>query len=169
MQKAVGAALFIPIFLLTGCARRGYHTPVAPGAAPETPAAFSAGELRTFAWPLDGEIVVPYGALEEQLPSKGIVIQAREGRDVVASRGGRVGFVDPALPGYGSTVVLEHPGGYTTVYARNEEVLVRPGETVRRGQLIARAARLYFEIRHDGRPSDPAGLLDPGHLFRVHA
>ena len=69
--------------------------------------------------------------------------------------------------GYGLTVIVDHGGGWLTVYGHASALLVEKGEAVRRGQKIAvvgdsgslRGPYLYFELRKDGRPVDPLGWL----------
>lgn len=85
---------------------------------------------------------------------------------VVAARDGRVQFVETGMPGYGRTIVIEHSPDFSTVYARNSEILVALGQWVRRGEPVARVARdggrsprLYFEIRKKSRAVDPLQFL----------
>jgi septal ring factor EnvC (AmiA/AmiB activator) len=152
----------LTIIFLTGCARQGYHT-----VQPAGPAFVAAGDSQPFAWPLEGRVAVPFGARENGVRTKGVVIEAKEGSAVVASRDGRVQFVEDGMPGYGRTVVIEHSPEFSTVYARNAEVLVALGQWVRRGETIARAGRsargeapqLYFEIRRKSRAVDPIQFL----------
>jgi septal ring factor EnvC (AmiA/AmiB activator) len=122
---------------------------------------------QSFVWPLRGELTVPYGGQEESVAIKGIVIQGKEGENVVAAQDGRVSFVDEKLKGYGKTIILEHTQDLSTVYARNSEILVTPGQRVRQGEPIARVGRagrgsvpqLYFEVRRKARPENPAQYL----------
>ena len=150
------------IIFLTGCANRGYHTelvPVTPPAVLESAAVFD--------WPLKGRVVSPFGAKEEGVSLKGVLIEGREGEEVLAANDGTVIFVDEKLAGYGKTVIVDHGGAWATVYARNSEILVRAGQAVRRGQAIAKVGRggkknisqLYFEIRNKSRAHDPARYL----------
>ena len=116
-----------------------------------------------FDWPLQGRLVVPFGAPEDGVTAKGIVIEGREGEEVRAAQDGTVAFADEGLRGYGKTLILEHSGDFSTVYARNSEILVSLGQRVRRGQPIARVGRAgkggvprtYFELRRSAKPEDP--------------
>lgn len=98
---------------------------------------------------------------------KGILIRAREGELVGAAAEGNVAFVDQNLPGYGKTIIIEHSGEYSSVYARNAEILVKVGQRVRQGEPIAKAGnkgkggspQLYFEIRRRSRAEDPLSYL----------
>ena len=67
------------------------------------------------------------------------------------------------MRGYGNVVIVRHPGGYVTVYAHNQENLVKEGQTVRRGEQLAEVgqsgratgASLHFEVRKDNLARDP--------------
>ena len=137
------------IFFLTGCAGQRYHrAPVG---------------TELFDWPLQGRLIVPFGGLEEGVTSKGILIEGVEGQAVSAAKDGRVVYADEGLRGYGKTLILEHSGDFSTVYARNAEILVSMGQQVRRGQAVARVgragkggvSRTYFELRRSAKPEDP--------------
>jgi murein DD-endopeptidase MepM/ murein hydrolase activator NlpD len=88
---------------------------------------------------------------------------------VLAARGGRVVYSDDRMRGYGKTVILDHGGGVTTLYAHNSDLLVRKGQRVRPGERIARIGRTgnasaehcHFEIRRDDAPLDPLRFLVP--------
>jgi murein DD-endopeptidase MepM/ murein hydrolase activator NlpD len=85
---------------------------------------------------------------------------------VKAAAPGKVGF-SGWLRGYGNVVILEHEGGFYTVYAHNSLNLVKEGEWVEEGQIIAQVgdsgnaegAHLHFEIRKGSKPLDPMTLL----------
>ena len=98
---------------------------------------------------------------------KGMVLSGVEGQAVSAAEQGEVVYVNGSLRGYGQTVVLQHDAGFSSVYARNSQVLVKAGDRVRKGQVIARVGRdgkgeapqLYFELRRDAKPVDPEQML----------
>ena len=149
------------ILFLTGCAAQRYHERVETAPA-------SGGARPVFGWPMDGsKLLARYGALEDGVTLKGIILRGSEGQDVKAASGGEVVYVDDSLRGYGKTVVVEHPQGYSSVYARNAQIVVQVGEKVRKGQTLARAGRfgksaepqLYFEVRQNAKPVDPELVL----------
>jgi len=156
----LGATIF-----LTGCARRGYHTPV--GVETVGGKFLTAEAARHLIWPLKGTTVFSYGAKEDHVSLKGIVIRAGEGSLVRAAQSGRVGFTDESLSGYGKTIILEHAPDFSTVYARNSEILVKLGQWVHQGEAIAKVGRLgkgnhlelYFEVRRASAPEDPLKYL----------
>ena len=152
------------LFFLTGCAVREYHIPLSP-AATDRGAELSA--LPPFQWPLKGRVVLPFGAQEDGVSLKGIVLEAADGAAVVAAGSGRVVVADERLQGYGKTLILEHSAEFSTIYARNSEILVKPGQRVLRGQPIAKVGRggkgniprLYFEVRKKSEAQDPLTYL----------
>jgi septal ring factor EnvC (AmiA/AmiB activator) len=149
-------ALFTVIIFLTGCARTGYHE----SALKTAPASFDPGG---FVWPAEGAARRP--ASDDAMKRKGIWISASGGGSVRASHDGAVAFLDTEFSGYGRTMILEHGADYATVYAGLGEILVAPGDKVRRGQRIATVDpgrnELYFELRKNAKAEDPLALL-PG-------
>jgi murein DD-endopeptidase MepM/ murein hydrolase activator NlpD len=119
-----------------------------------------------FIWPLtSGTLTSPFGPRRHSFHD-GIDIGAPPGTPVRAARDGTV-LYSATLRGYGNVVIVEHAGNYATVYAHNEENLVRTGERVRKGQLVARVGRsgrtsgpnLHFEIRKDNVARNPIYFL----------
>ncbi len=90
-----------------------------------------------------------------------------EGTAVKAAEGGVVAYAGSELKGYGNLVLIRHPNGYVTAYANNGEIDVKRGETVKRGQMIAKSGQsgnvsspqLHFELRKGAQPVDPTGYL----------
>jgi septal ring factor EnvC (AmiA/AmiB activator) len=122
-------------------------------------------------WPLKGRLAIPFGNVRHPrfstiVPHPGVDIAAPSGQDVRAVYDGRVVFSD-WFKGYGEMVVIDHGDGYLSIYGHVSERLVTPGQDVHQGDPIARSgeggsfdgAGLYFEIRHDGKPEDPARWL----------
>ena len=123
---------------------------------------------RQFAWPvMAGTLTSPFG-MRHGVMHDGIDIAAPEGTPVRAADDGSV-IYSGHLRGYGNVVIVQHSGGYVTVYGHNERNLVREGERVSRGQEIAelgatgRASgpNLHFEIRHDNQAENPLAFLPP--------
>ena len=116
------------------------------------------------ALPVAGEIAARYG---ESRPGggpawKGLFIRARSGEEVHAVASGEVVFSD-WLRGFGNLLIVDHDGGYLSLYSNNESLYKQPGEPVRAGDVVASigntggqdAPGLYFELRHQGKPFDP--------------
>jgi murein hydrolase activator len=117
-------------------------------------------------WPVDGTLVARYGTPrggDARTKWDGVLIGASVGTQVRAVHGGRVVFAD-WLRGAGLLVILDHGNGYLSLYGHNQSLLRDAGEIVKAGDPIAtvgtsggqEAAALYFAIRQQGRPSDPA-------------
>ncbi len=122
------------------------------------------GRLRL---PVKGDLLATFGAKRSEGPNwKGLFIAASEGSDVKSVADGQVVFAD-WLRGFGNLIIVDHGGQYMTIYGNNQSVLKRAGDMVRTGDIIARAGNsggneqsgLYFEMRHQGRPFDPAAWI----------
>ena len=135
----------------------------------ETPEPISGGgefaQLRgRLKLPVRGELMNRFGAprAEGGTTWRGLFIRAASGADVKAVAGGRVVFAD-WLRGFGNLIILDHGGGYMTVYGYNDSLLRRAGQNVTTGESIAAAGSsggntesgLYFELRSQGQPVDP--------------
>ena len=89
------------------------------------------------------------------------------GTPIKAADDGVVTYAGDELKGYGNLVLIRHSTGYVTAYAHANEILVKHGDTVKRGQVIARAGatgsvkepELHFEIRKGATPVDPSQFL----------
>ena len=118
--------------------------------------------------PAAGPVLAAFGNRNASNMSRweGWKIGANEGADIRAVHHGRVVFSD-WLRGFGLLLILDHGDGYMSLYAHNQTLLRDVGNWVNGGDIIASAgksggldsAALYFEIRHNGRPQDPAAWL----------
>ena len=118
-------------------------------------------------WPTNGQIK-PHTDMALQ---HGVFIKAAAGQGVQSIYTGRVIFAD-WLRGYGLLLIIQHSSGYLSLYAHNESLFKKLGDTVKAGEIIAKVGHsggnhesgLYFEIRHHGKPVDPRRWC---HRFRV--
>ncbi len=124
-----------------------------------------------FMWPCNGPITSPFGyrvhpIFGTTIFHSGIDIGVDYGTPIVAADAGTV--IDAGwMGGYGNAVIIDHGNGLQTVYGHNSSVVVSPGQTVARGQLIAYAGatgyatgpHCHFEVRKNGVPVDPMGYL----------
>jgi len=121
--------------------------------------------------PVRGEIVETYGKhkhpdFNSYTFSKGVSISAGAGSDIKAIYDGSVIFSD-YFKGYGNMIIIDHGGGYFSLYAHAARILKKVGADVARNETVAtvgdtdssRGPMLYFEIRHQGKPVDPAGWV----------
>jgi septal ring factor EnvC (AmiA/AmiB activator) len=115
-------------------------------------------------WPTKGKLSNTFGSRRNNsnTPWQGINIQANEGSEVQAIHHGRVVFAD-WFRGSGLLIIIDHGDGYMSLYAHNQSLYKEPGEWVNSGETIAtvgnsggqKLAGLYFEIRHNGQPTNP--------------
>ncbi|MDD5301005.1 MAG: peptidoglycan DD-metalloendopeptidase family protein [Gallionella sp.] len=126
------------------------------------------GEEDTLEWsmPAQGKLV---GEFSEAANRKGIDIAGKLGQPVIASAPGKVVYSGSGLRGYGKLVIIKHNKTYLSAYAHNDQVLVKEGQTIARGQKIAEMGntdadqvKLHFEVRRFGKPVDPAKYLPLG-------
>ncbi|HYB43115.1 MAG TPA: peptidoglycan DD-metalloendopeptidase family protein [Candidatus Methylomirabilis sp.] len=150
--------------------------PARPRAAPpvEGPPGPGFGALRgRLLWPADGKVVGEFGPqINPRFGTKtfrnGIDIDVAEGTSIAAVYGGRVLYTG-WFRGYGNLIIVDHGGEYYTLYAHAAEIKVKEGDEVRQGQTIGtvgdtgslQGPRLYFEVRYEGKPQDPAKWLQP--------
>jgi len=136
---------------------------VSSGASVGGPFAKARGKLP---WPVDGRLMARYGTPrggDARSKWDGVLIGASAGSQVRAVHGGRVVFAD-WLRGAGLLVILDHGNGYLSLYGHNQSLLKDAGAVVKAGEPIATVGNsggqdspaLYFAIRQQGRPSDPA-------------
>jgi septal ring factor EnvC (AmiA/AmiB activator) len=124
-------------------------------------------------WPAEGKVVGEYGTqINPRFGTKtfrnGIDIDVAEGTNIVAVYGGHVLYTG-WFRGYGNLIIVDHGGDYYTLYAHAAEVNVKEGDEVKQGQVIGKVGdtgslqgpRLYFEVRHEGKPQNPAQWLQP--------
>ena len=139
-------------------------TPTAslPTATESKPAVSDAANPE-FRWPARGRIIQGF----KSGGNDGINIAVPEGTSVKAAEGGTVAYAGSELKGYGNLVLIRHPNGFVSAYAHNGDIEVKRGDTVKRGQTIAKSGQsgnvaspqLHFELRKGSTPVDPTGYL----------
>jgi len=144
----------------TGAATPGKVPPKVASAAPPP-------KVGGLGWPASGELLARYGGtLPDGRTSSGVLIGAAAGSPVSAVADGTVVFSE-WMTGYGLILIVDHGNGYMSLYAHNDALLRDAGDRVRRGDAVARVGSsgghgrpaLYFELRHNGQPVDPASWL----------
>ena len=126
------------------------------------------GALPTFRWPVRGKVITTYGAKTNGKSNDGINLAVPEGTPVKAAEDGVVAYSGNELKGYGNLVLVRHSNGYVTAYAHASELMVKRGDTIKRGQIIAKSGQsgevgspqLHFEIRKGSSPVDPLQFLN---------
>lgn len=148
------------------------RTPTAPAASAPQAVSPAAGSPVVVAptgdgnwqWPSDGRVLTSFSATGSG--PKGISIGGNAGDPVRAAREGQVVYTGSSLVGYGELVIVKHDDVFLSAYAHNSRLLVREGDKVKAGQAIAGMGstgadrvKLHFEIRRNGQPVDPVGVL----------
>lgn len=118
-------------------------------------------------WPAKGKTLRGYST--KSAVHKGIDLQGKLGEPVHAANSGTVVYAGSGLVGYGNLLIIKHNEHYLSAYGHNRRLLVKEGELVKVGQKIAEfgdtgtdKVKLHFEIRRDGKPVNPLGLLPKG-------
>jgi murein DD-endopeptidase MepM/ murein hydrolase activator NlpD len=121
----------------------------------------------SFRWPVQGRIISEFGTKPDGGHNDGINVAVPLGTSVKAAENGVVAYAGDELKGYGNLVLIRHSNNWVSAYAHNDEILVKRGDQVRRGQVIAKAGRtgkvnqpqLHFELRKGSRPVDPTKYM----------
>ena len=115
-----------------------------------------------WAWPASGPILQGF----DPAKNKGVDIAGKAGDAVLAAADGSVVYAGSALRGYGNLVIIKHNSSFVSAYAHNQSLLVKDGQSVKRGQKIAEMGqseadrvKLHFEIRKNSTPVDPMQYL----------
>ena len=150
----------------------------APASAPDAARCSSAGGQQVaegapiagapgMRWPVRGKIISGFGPKANGLKNEGINIAVPEGTSIRAAADGVVAYSGNELKGYGNLVLIRHEDGYVTAYAHASELFVKRGDTVKRGDVIAKAGQtgsvsspqLHFEVRKGAVALDPMKFL----------
>ena len=126
------------------------------------------GAMPSFRWPVRGRVIAGFGPKPNGQQNDGINVAVPEGTPVKAAEDGVVAYAGNELKGYGNLVLVRHSNGFVTAYAHASELMVKRGDTVKRGQVIAKAGQtgnvtapqLHFEIRKGSTPVDPTQYLN---------
>jgi len=141
----------------------------------DKPSVANVGDLPTpdpmsgnsFRWPVKGRVIAEFGARPDGGHNDGIDVAVPQGTSVQAAENGVVAYAGNELKGYGNLVLIRHANNWVSAYANNEELLVKRGDKVRRGQVIAKAGatgavsqpQVHFELRKGSRPVDPTKYM----------
>ncbi len=127
----------------------------------------AAGSIPSFRWPVKGRVIAGFGPKTNGVQNDGINLAVPEGTPVKAADDGVVAYAGNELKGYGNLVLIRHANGFVSAYAHASELLVKRGDSIKRGQVIAHAGQtgnvtspqLHFEIRKGSTPVDPTKYL----------
>lgn len=120
-----------------------------------------------FRWPVKGRIVAGFGPKPGGKHNDGINVAVPRGTSIKAAENGVVAYAGNELEPYGNLILIRHANNWVTAYAHNAELLVKRGDTVRRGQVIAKAGQsgnvsqpqLHFELRKGSKPVNPLSYM----------
>jgi septal ring factor EnvC (AmiA/AmiB activator) len=126
-------------------------------------------------WPSKGRLARSFGSSRNKgsLRWQGVILKAQAGTKIHAISAGRVVFAD-WFRNLGLLIIIDHGDGYMTLYGHNQSLYKAVGDTVESGELIATMGNtggnhevsLYFEIRDQGTPTNPARWCRPRNLSR---
>lgn len=149
-----------------GTVNRGKKQQPSQPARMKKPPSKATGKLH-WLWPTKGRILSQYSSAHSS--RSGIRIGGRRGQRVVAAEAGEVVYVGSGLIGYGQLIIIKHNNKYLSAYGHNGKLLVKEGDTVKKGQHISDMgvtnqgkALLYFEVRRYGKPVNPLPYLPRG-------
>ncbi len=116
-----------------------------------------------FLWPVSGRVISNFGVKQNGLHNDGINIAVSKDAPVRAAQSGIVSYAGNELKGYGNLLLIKHADGYVTAYAHNNRLLVRRGDQVNQGEIIAEAGatgsvsspQVHFEIRKGRNAINP--------------
>lgn len=139
---------------------------VAIAIPPQQPAPAADGKLR---WPAQGRVISGFGGRPDGTHNDGINLSVPMGTDVHAAESGVIAYAGSELKGYGNLILIRHDNGWVTAYAHNDQLLVKRGDKVGRGQVIAKAGKtgtvdqpqVHFELRQGSKPVDPTPFMEP--------
>lgn len=119
-------------------------------------------DVDTWQWPASGKLLQGFG----DNGAKGVDVSGKRGQAVYAAAAGKVVYSGAGLRGYGRLLIIKHNKTYLSAYAHNQQLLVKEGEVVKKGDKIAEMGdsdadqvKLHFEIRRFGKPVDPLKFL----------
>jgi murein DD-endopeptidase MepM/ murein hydrolase activator NlpD len=145
--------------------------PVAAAPAPTKVAAVGPVAIPSamkFRWPAKGTTLAGFGKRPDGAHNDGINIAVPAGTDIAAADAGTVAYAGSEIKAYGNLVLIRHEGGWVTAYAHADQLLVKRGDTITRGQIIAKAGttgtvdqpQVHFELRQGSKPVDPAPHME---------
>ena len=134
-----------------------------PAPAPKpAPSPAPTGPVSRWQWPSDGRVTRGFSSTVH----KGVDIDGQRGDPVRAAAPGQVVYAGTGIVGFGELIIVKHDDTHLSAYGHNDRLLVREGDSVAAGQQIAEkgdsgtdSVKLHFEIRREGKPVDPLGLL----------
>lgn len=119
----------------------------------------------TWHWPTTGKIIKSFSSELNKALNKGIDIAGQLGSPIQAAMPGKVVYSGNGLRGLGQLLIIKHDEHFLSAYAHNQELMVKEGQYVKQGQVVAKmggqsdTAKLHFEIRYKGHAVNPLNYL----------
>ena len=143
-------------------ANNGKKTPPKIGSVPKR------SQQAGYMWPVKGKVISDFGIKKNGIHNDGINIQAKYGSPVKAAENGVVVHVGNKIRAFGNLILVKHQWGWITAYAHNSSILVKTGQKVNRGQVIAKVGnsgsvsspQLHFEMRQGSKAINPRKYLN---------
>ena len=126
-----------------------------------------AAGVSAFRWPVRGRIIGKFGPRGDGTHNDGINLAVPNGTRVKAAEEGVVAYAGSELKGYGNLVLIRHADNWVSAYAHNDKLMVKRGDKIKRGQVVARAGtsgsveqpQVHFELRKGSKPVDPTKYM----------
>ncbi|MDA9708525.1 M23 family metallopeptidase [Alphaproteobacteria bacterium] len=120
-----------------------------------------------FIWPVEGSIITYFGKQKGGRKNDGINIMSVKGNPVRAAMSGKVIYRGNELLAWGNLIIIKHKNNWTTAYAHLDKLLVKKGEIIKTGEIIASVgetgnvdkSQLHFQVRKHSKPLDPIKFL----------
>jgi len=120
-----------------------------------------------FRWPVRGRIIEKFGPRGDGTHNDGINLAVPNGTRVKAAEAGIVAYAGSELKGYGNLVLIRHDNNWVSAYAHNDKLMVKRGDKIKRGQVVARAGtsgsveqpQVHFELRKGSKPVNPTKYM----------
>lgn len=157
-----------------------YSKPVAKGKAkiaakPKKKAPLPRPEKRSsskFEWPVKGKVISEFGTVAKGQHNDGVNIKTKEGAFIKAAENGVVAYAGNEIKGFGNLLLIKHSGGWMTAYAHNSKLVVKRGQKVKRGEVVAKAGstgnvktpQLHFEVRAGKKAVNPLKYMSSNKL-----
>lgn len=124
-----------------------------------------------FLWPIsNGKTLAGFGSQGNGLQNDGINIEAPRGTPIHAAENGVVAYAGNEIRGFGNMILIKHNDGWVTAYAHADQLLVKRGDTIKKGDIIGKVGstgsvdkpQLHFELRQGKKPVDPTRYIKDG-------
>lgn len=132
-----------------------------------TTSVISSRRFQKFIWPVSGKVISNFGTLGKGRKNEGINISVAKGTPVKAADTGTIAYAGNGLKGFGNLILIKHNDGYITAYAHTDQIIVKKGQKVQRGEKIATVGQtggvstpqLHFEVRKGKTAVNPRNYL----------